>query len=161
MLAECKLSVQAQTEPHDIYEHLVLVDRERRGCSWAINQLAAFAHGEWLLPLADDDLILPRCLYSLLERSAEGDIIYSPPLVSRNGSQHFFGAPRRSPRSRSSAASCGSSSGATTSRARREEDRKMWKKAMEVGATFVRVDEPLWVYRFHQGNKSYHGGRAS
>ena len=97
MLAECKLSVAAQTEPHDIYEHLVLVDRERRGCSWAMNQLAAQAHGEWLLPLADDDLILPRCLYSLLERSSEGDVIYSPPLVSRNGSQHFFGAPPEIP----------------------------------------------------------------
>jgi glycosyltransferase involved in cell wall biosynthesis len=167
MLAECKLSVAAQTEPHDIYEHLVLVDQERRGCSWAMNQLAVRAHGEWLLPLADDDLLLPRCLYALLSRSSEGDIIYSPPLVSGNGSQHFFGAPPEIPSFALIRRSLWFELGGYDEDTRREEDRKLWTRALEQGATFVRVEEPQWIYRFSSlpdgtpRNKSYNGGQAS
>ncbi len=37
----------------------------------------------------------------------------------------------------------------------REEDRAMWVKAIEQDARFVRVDEPCWVYRQHDANKSF------
>src|SRR3954470_12438511 len=79
MLKECRLSVKAQSL--NVWEHLIQVDETRRGCAVTMNELAGRARGEWLLPLADDDLILPRCLEVLLAHSAEADIVYAPPLV--------------------------------------------------------------------------------
>jgi glycosyltransferase involved in cell wall biosynthesis len=167
MLEECKLSVAAQTLPGEDFEHLILTDSEYRGCSWAMNQLAARADGDWLLPLADDDLLLPGCLRSLLERAPGGDVIYSPPLVSMNGETHFYGAPPAIPSCALIWRDLWFELGGYDESARREEDRKLWTKAMERGATFVRVDTPQWVYRFSRlpdgtpRNKSYNGGRAS
>jgi glycosyltransferase involved in cell wall biosynthesis len=161
MLRECQLSVAAQTEPAEVYEHLILVDDERKGCAWAMNQLAARARGYWLLPLADDDLILPGCLTALLNRSSEGDIIYSPPFVSMNGDGHFWGVPPQIPSFALIRRDLWMSLGGYDESLIREEDRRLWTKALEQGATFVRIPEPLWVYRFHGGNKSYHRGIAA
>jgi hypothetical protein len=36
-----------------------------------------------------------------------------------------------------------------------EEDRDLWTKALDTGARFVRVDDPVWVYRQHAQNKSF------
>ncbi len=36
-----------------------------------------------------------------------------------------------------------------------EEDRALWVKALDAGATFKRVDYPCWIYRQHDGNKSF------
>ncbi len=66
---ECCASVTAQTFAS--WEHLVHVDDDRAGCAVTMNMLAAVAEGEWLLPLADDDLLLPGALEVLLE--ADGD----------------------------------------------------------------------------------------
>jgi hypothetical protein len=87
--------------------------------------------------------------------------VYAPPLVSQNGSHHFFGEPPRIPSFALIRRTLWHQLGGYDETLTREEDRGMWTKALEHGATFVRVDEPLWVYRFHGGNKSYHRGVAS
>ncbi len=38
---------------------------------------------------------------------------------------------------------------------KREEDRNLWVKVLDAGARFVRVDDPTWVYRQHQAQKSF------
>lgn len=162
LLEECLLSVRAQTLPDTLYEHLYALDTHRHGCSRTMNHLASQASGEWLLPLADDDLILPGALAALLAKAAEGDVIYSPPLVWGNGDTHFFGEPPRIPSFALIRTSLWRQLGGYDESAVREEDRKLWVRALEAGARFVRVDsEPTWVYRFHGGNKSYRGGVAA
>jgi glycosyltransferase involved in cell wall biosynthesis len=160
MLEECIASVTAQTYPD--HEHLIGVDEERQGCSFVMNQLAEQAVGEWLLPLADDDLILPGCLATLLASSAEADIVYAPPLVWGNGSKHFFGTPPYIPSFALIRSELWRTLGGYAPGLVREEDRDLWVRAIAAGARFVRADSaPTWIYRFHAGNKSYHRGVAS
>lgn len=160
MLQECIESVQAQT--YREVEHLVHVDYDRAGCSWVMNHLAERAGGEWLVPLADDDLLLPGALSYLLSRSAEADVVYSPPLVWGNADTHFFGEPPRIPSFGLIRTTLWRELGGYDLGRIREEDRDLWQRAMANGARFVRADSwPTWVYRFHGGNKSYHGGVAS
>jgi GT2 family glycosyltransferase len=81
MLEECRASVRAQ-QGFLGGEHLVLVDRDRRGVSATTNELARRAQFEWLWVLADDDLLSsPRCLVAHLEIADEVDIVYSRPIV--------------------------------------------------------------------------------
>ena len=164
LLAECMASVSAQTTP--AHEHLIYIDEERRGCSWVVNHLASSATGEWLLPLADDDLLTPGCIATLLEHSEGADIVYSPPLVWGNAEQHFFGEPPAIPATALIRTSLWRDLGGYE-QAIREEDRSFWIKAVNAGAAFVRVEvAPTWIYRFHSResrhqNKSYHGGHAT
>jgi hypothetical protein len=154
MLAECCASVRAQTVAS--WEHLVDVDEARVGCAVTMNRLAARAQGEWLLPLADDDLLLPGCLATLLEYADAGDIIYSPPLVTGNQDRWwFFQAPPVIPSFALIRAALWHELGGYDESLTREEDRDLWIKALAADAQFVRVDEPTWVYRQHSGNKSF------
>lgn len=162
MLEECRESVRAQTT--DIsYEHRVEIDSKRMGCAKTMNYLAREANGVYLVLLADDDLLLPgalRVLTSYLD--ADTDIVYSPPLVWGNDSKHFFGEPPCIPSFALMRAQLYRDLGGYDEESIREEDRGLWTRALAAGATFVRADrEPTWVYRFHGGNKSYHGGIAS
>jgi glycosyltransferase involved in cell wall biosynthesis len=166
LLRECKASVEAQTVR--TFEHLVWIDTERLGCAKTMNLLAREARGVWLLPLADDDLILPGCLRVLLSHSADADIVYAPPLVTGNGDTHFFGSPPYIPSFALIRASLWHELGGYDEGRRREEDRDLWFRALAVGARFVRADaEPTWLYRFHvhpdgtPRNKSYARGVAS
>jgi glycosyltransferase involved in cell wall biosynthesis len=153
-LRECRLSVSGQTVA--AHEHLVEVDEERRGCSVTMNRLAARATGDWVLPLADDDLLLPGCLASLLARADDGDIIYSPPLVTGNQDRWwFYQAPPVIPSFALIRRDLWNELGGYDESLRREEDRQMWIAALDLGARFVRVDEPTWVYRQHAANKSF------
>ena len=90
-LYELERSVEGQT--FEQWEHLVEIDKERQGCAATVNKLAHEARGEWLLIMADDDILLPRALAILLEHSENADVVYSPPLVWGNDSKHFFGKP--------------------------------------------------------------------
>lgn len=154
MLEECRLSVQAQTFGR--FEHLVELDKDRAGCSVTMNRLAERAQGEWLLPLADDDLLLPRCLETLLAHGAEGDIIYAPPLVTGNEDRWwFFQTPPVIPSFALIRAELWRILGGYNETLEHEEDRDLWTRALAADARFVRVDEPVWVYRQHTGNKSF------
>lgn len=169
LLEECRASVDAQLERS--YEHLVYTDSERRGCAWVMNHLASQARGRWLLPLADDDLLLPGALRSLLEAAALATdgawIVYAPPLVWGNGDTHFWGQPPCIPSFALIPARLWRELGGYDESRRREEDRDLYTRALAAGVGFVRVDEPCWVYRFHfdamgrPRNKSYAGGHAS
>ncbi len=162
LLEECRLSVLYQT--HSGWEHLRLLDENRDGCAATMNTLAEEARGEWLLPLADDDLLLPGCLDTLLKASNGHDIVYSPPLVSGlspDASRHFFDEPPRIPSFALIRSELWREIGGYDHEWNREEDRRFWHRSMERDARFFRVDEPLWVYRHHGGNKSYNHGEAS
>jgi glycosyltransferase involved in cell wall biosynthesis len=153
-LDECIASVKAQTV--DCFEHLIKIDAGRKGCAATMNELAANALGQWVLPLADDDLLLPRALETLLERRDEGDIIYAPPLVTGNEDRFwFFQAPPVLPSFALIRKELWDDWGGYDESLAHEEDRDLWIKALEADARFVRVDEPVWVYRQHAANKSF------
>jgi glycosyltransferase involved in cell wall biosynthesis len=161
---EMLLSLEAQTLERSLYEVIVSEDPEHRGCSWAVNQGVARAKGEFLLIVPDDDLLLPPALEMLLEQVGEGDIIYSPPLVRQGIGDHFWGEPPEIPSFGLMRRSLFLELGGYDESARREEDRKLWMKALEAGKTFVRIPRPLWVYGFNFDddgklrNKSYNQG---
>lgn len=160
LLVECEVSVQSQT--FGGWEHLILDDSEREGCSKMVNRLVAEAKGDWLFPLADDDLMLPRCLELLVGCSDEADIVYSPPLVWGRPTEWFTQAPPAIPATALVRKSLWLELGGYDEGAVREEDRKMWIKAVDAGARFVRFDtDPTWVYRHHDGNKSFNDGVSS
>lgn len=159
-LAECIKSVEAQTFTD--HEHLIGIDRDHEGCSVTTNKLAAEARGEWLVIVADDDLLLPRCIQSLLDHSDDADVVYSPPLVWGSDSKHFFQRPPYIPSFGLIHKELWDEIGGYRADAIREEDRKFWIEALRLGAKFVRYDaEPTWVYRLHAGNKSFNEGIAS
>lgn len=154
MLGECVASVEAQTFRD--WEHIIEYDADREGCSVMVNRAVARAKGEWLFLIADDDLMLPGCLQSHLDASASADIVYSPPLVTGNEDRWwFFQAPPVIPSTALIRRSVWDELGGYDETALREEDRKLWERAVEVGARFERVDEPTWVYRMHGANKSF------
>lgn len=153
-LRECRASVSSQTVA--AHEHLVGVDEKREGCSVMVNRLAARATGDWLLLIADDDLLLPGCIESLVAASEDADIVYSPPLVTGNEDRWwFFQAPPVIPSTALIRRDLWNELGGYDEARVREEDRNLWVAALAAGARFVRVDEPCWVYRQHQGNKSF------
>ena len=163
LMREAAISVRAQTLPFNVYEHVVQMDRQHKGCSWAVNQGVEKARGEFLLVFPDDDIMLPPCLEMLLARIDEGDIIYSPPLVRQGIGNHFWGEPPEIPSFGLMRKSLFLELGGYDEDAKREEDRKLWTKALEAGKTFVRIERPLYVYGFHFDadgqirNKSYAG----
>jgi glycosyltransferase involved in cell wall biosynthesis len=161
LLEECRQSVLYQT--YTGWEHLRLCDDEWDGCAATMNALAEHARGDWLLPLADDDLLLPGCLEALVKACRDGDIIYSPPLVwGIDNPSWFFGEPPAIPSFALIRAELWRQLGGYDYSWNREEDRRLWQRAMAAGARFVRVDDaPTWVYRFHGGNKSFRNGIAS
>ena len=160
LLDECERSVRAQTFTD--LEHLIEFDTHLEGCSVAMNRAASRAAGEWLLPLADDDLLLPGCLEYLLAEKDAGDVIYAPPLVTGNEDRFwFFQAPPAIPSFALVRASLWRELGGYDETLRREEDRDLWIKALAAGARFVRVNERAWVYRQPRGNKSFNEGVAA
>lgn len=160
LLRECRRSVLCQT--YEQWEHLVEVDRDREGCAVVMNRLAADAKGEWLLPLADDDLLLPGCLETLLAGAEGADVVYAPPLVTGNEDRWwFFQEPPAIPSFALIRRSLWERLGGYDEALRREEDRQLWVAALAAGARFERVDAPTWVYRLwtkpdgQPGNKSF------
>lgn len=145
------------------WEHLVEVDRRGEGCAVTMNRLAAKAQGEWLLPLADDDLLLPGALATLLAHKTGGDqIIYSQPLVFGKDAGPFHQEPPRIPSFALIPRRLWFELGGYDEHLIREEDRHLWVRAQNAGVEFVKANgAPTWVYRFHGGNKSFNAGVAS
>ncbi|HET9010758.1 MAG TPA: hypothetical protein VFN38_03040, partial [Gemmatimonadaceae bacterium] len=107
----------------------------------------------------------PAAVQTLLAHSGDADIVYSPPLIRYPASWHFFQDPPLIPATalirRDLFLELGGYEDVT-----REEDRSFWVKAVERGARFVKVEEPVWAYRLHlpdsaHQNKSFHGGAAT
>jgi glycosyltransferase involved in cell wall biosynthesis len=153
-LSECEMSVRAQTAK--VSEHIIFRDERGDGCARTMNRIAEMADGDWFLPLADDDLLLPGCLETLLGHSEGADIVYAPPLVTGNEDRWwFFQAPPAIPSFGLIRASLWRELGGYDESLQYEEDRDFWTRALDTGAKFARVDEPCWVYRQHAGNKSF------
>lgn len=153
-LDECKASVRAQL--YMDVEHVVRTDHDREGCSVTVNRCVESALGEWLLPLADDDLLLPGGVVALLSESRDADVVYAPPLVTGNEDRWwFFQAPPCIPATALVRADVWRELGGYDETLAHEEDRDLWTKMLAAGATFKRVDEPVWVYRQHSQNKSF------
>ncbi len=167
-LAELEASVQAQTLEAD-HEHIILVDVDRDGNAVTTNRAALLANGKWLLPIADDDLLLPGALKTLLAAAEEcgrdgfpADVVYSPPLVTGNEDRWwFFQEPPVIPAVALIRTDLWSELGGYDESLGREEDRDLWTRALAAGARFARVDDPCWVYRQHAGNKSFNAGVAA
>ena len=81
LLYECIQSVKYQTVEGSSIEHRVWVDERREGCARTMNRLAKQATGDWFIPLADDDLLLPGAIFNLLACAASADVVYAPPLI--------------------------------------------------------------------------------
>ncbi len=145
------------------WEHLVEVDTNREGCAVVMNRLAAAAQGKWLLPFADDDLMLPGALKTLLGYAKNGArIVYAQPLVFGKAPEAFCQEPPRIPSFALIDRSLWFELDGYNETLNREEDRHMWTAAQNAGVEFVKANgAPTWVYRFHEGNKSFNAGVAS
>lgn len=160
LLAELRASVRAQTFLH--WEHLVRRDIDRVGCAKTMNALAAEARGEWLFPIADDDLMLPGCLGALVEVAWDYDVVYSTPLVWGEDGAQFRGDPPGIPAVALIRRRAWEEMGGYNPQLGETEDRDLWERMQQQAKTFCRYEAaPTWVYRFHGGNKSRNHGRAS
>ena len=165
MLAECLASVRAQTLP--VAEHLVAIDYAGVGVVENFNRAAAAARADWIVPLADDDVLEPEFVERLVEASKGADVVYSfcrvesrEPELAR---QFVDGLGiNREPfdpvalRERNYVPA--------TALIHRElwndlggyretglEDWDFWVRALDAGAVFRLVPDPLWVYRWGHG----------
>jgi GT2 family glycosyltransferase len=158
-LVECMASVHAQIYP--LAEHVVKLDDDLSGCATTMNRCATAADGDWYMPLADDDLLLPGCIATLVDCSEDADVIYAPPLVNGNEDRWwFFQAPPAIPSFGLIRRELWDNLGGYDETLAHEEDRDFWTRALDAGARFVRVDEPCWVYRQHANNKSFNKAAA-
>jgi len=152
-LAELQASVAGQTV--QVHEHLTLLDDEGLGCATMMNTLAEHARGEWLFVIADDDIMLPRCLELLLSVAGGSQIVYSPPLVWGEDAAQFCQSHPNIPAVALIAKGFWDLIGGYDTSLPRTEDRDFWCRAEQRSPTFRRyADQPTWVYRFHGGNKS-------
>lgn len=143
------------------FEHLVAEDTDHVGCAATMNGLAAEARGQWLFLIADDDVMLPRCLQLHLDVSAAADVVYAPPLVWGEDPAQFLMGPPGIPAVALIRKALWDRLGGYDVEQGCMEDRSFWVRAEEKQARFVRAgDHPTWIYRFHRlpdgtpGNKS-------
>lgn len=155
MLAECRLSVEAQ---HGVpFEHLVGLDTDYQGCAVTINELARHATGKWLFLIADDDLLHdPACLKAHVSVSGAADVVYSPPRVEGEPEAPFHGDPPGIPAPALIRRTLWERLGGYDEMLDQCEDLDFFRRALESGARFQRLDEQLWTYRIGHplGNKS-------
>lgn len=154
MLKEAVASVDAQTCRD--FNYLIGHDDYGHGCAANVNRLAWQTDAEWLMILADDDLMLPGCLAAHMLAQYDADVVYSPPLVwGRPDVQHFHGEPPAIPSLSLIRMNLWRSLSGYDENLKHMEDRDFYTRALQVGARFRRVDHtPTWVYRFHGENKS-------
>jgi hypothetical protein len=138
-------------------EHLWLVDSDYDGCSVTTNRLARMAKGEWLVPIADDDLVLPWFLSDHASASGEADVVYAPPLVTGSasgGEEQFWGEPPNIPAVAMIRKDLWDAAGGYNEEVTQTEDLLLFGALQTRGARFVRSDRHPWIYRFHGANKS-------
>lgn len=156
MLEEAVASAVAQTRAPDE----ILVGRDdgkTQACGPVLNRLAGLATAAWLAVLADDDLLLPEHLRTLLRYSRGADVVYSwCDVVGRPGwspnqdtvpENLMFPATaliRRSLWEKTGGWGCET----------RCEDHEFWVRCRRQGGRFRVVPTVTWVYRFHGANKS-------
>lgn len=162
--AECIASVSRQE--YQPLEHLVGLDYARSGVSEVLNRLARGAEGDVLAILADDDLLYPHHLGTLVALIEDGaDIAYGycdvqgrdgwnpnrpfDPALLRQGNY----IPATALIRRSLVEHLG------YWRSHRVlghdmEDWDFWTRALDEGARFAYHPEPTWCYRFHGSNIS-------
>ena len=153
-LRENLASVRNQTVPPR--QHLVSVDYDRIGHHRNANRLGWAADADRLLWLADDDYLYPQALERLA--SVEADIVYSDLDVAGidwHPGRHDFDPDMLEyhnfiPATSLISAELWKSLGGFPEEYC--EDWAFYKKALSVGAKFVRIPEKLWCYRFHGGN---------
>lgn len=163
MLAECCLSVEAQTL-RPTY-HLIGLDYGHAGNIPNLNRLGRSAdeHGcEWLMPLADDDYLLPLHLETLAAYADDADVIYSWCEVrgrdwkpNRAFDAELLRQGNFIPATALIRTSLVEQAGWWDENPEQGfEDWAMWKTLLALGARFRCVEEVTWVYRFGHGNLS-------
>ncbi|MBI3936407.1 MAG: glycosyltransferase family 2 protein [Betaproteobacteria bacterium] len=151
MLAECIASVAAQTRPP--LEHLICVDYERAGVVATTNRLCGFARGDRILPIADDDLLLPECLEKLEGGGPPDAIVYSEMRVEGEWWPPVGPDPQTLPSTALIPTELWHRLGGYRV-TQRPEDQDFWQRAREAGTRFCYVPDVTWVYRFWGGNIS-------
>jgi glycosyltransferase involved in cell wall biosynthesis len=159
MLVECMASVRNQTwQPR---AHLVGVDYDRAGASVVLNRLISAADTEWIAPLADDDLLYPHYIESLLSNAEDADMIY--PWCEVTGTRNGW-----NPNSLLDIKRLKSDNYIPATVLIRKsawekvggypevvcEDHAMWIKLIEADLKIKCLPEILWQYRFHGRNIS-------
>lgn len=156
ILQECKASVASQTHKVD---HLILLDAKRKGAAAMMNIMLEQTDAEWVVPLADDDILYPNFVERLLEDSVGADVVY-PWCKVIGRSKH----PNWNPNRLFNAAQLrqGNYIPSTTLIRRSAvvevggwpdvvcEDHALWIKMLDAGKKFCCVPEILWEYRFEQ-----------
>jgi len=163
--AEAIRSVEAQTlQP---VAHIVMIDYERAGPAAMLNRMlpaAAATGAEWFAQLADDDLLLPHHLETLVAHATDADIVYPYCEVEGrawNPNQSFDPNLLRVlnfiPATTIIRTSLCVELGWRTDARHGFEDHDFWIRALDAGARFVCVPEVTWTYRFHGSNLSQRG----
>lgn len=142
-------------------EHLVELDADKTGVAVMCNRLAGHAKGEWLLPLADDDLLDADYLETMVPQ-LKADVVWSwCRFTDRN---HELATNRLPPKNIPEALKQGNFIPGTALIRKtlwdllggyREvpyEDWDLWRRAANAGASFHCVPEVLWTFRLHANN---------
>ena len=167
MLGEACESVAVQTlQPA---EHLIGVDYGRRGSAYMRNHLVASSrHGDWIAFLDDDDILWPHHLARLAQEAEAGaDIVYSQS-EGYSVAKPFDAAALRvgnfipaTVLMRCSLFRHLNGFMPSTAVEHGFEDWDLWKRALTARAKFAFIPEPTWLYRLHDGSKTFLGERAA
>lgn len=86
-LPACLQSVFNQTEQ----DFQIIVQHCKKNWSTKLNEAASIAHGEFIIPLCDDDLIAPTYIEECLKRAHCADVIYTDRLCWQEGEDPALG----------------------------------------------------------------------
>jgi len=79
MLGDCIASVESQmVKPR---RHIIGIDYERVGCAVMMNDLVKAVDTEWIIPLADDDLLLKNYIAEMVTAAGTAAVTYSRPIA--------------------------------------------------------------------------------
>ena len=167
MLNQCCASVTAQTLP--VRRHLIGVDHARAGIVSVVNALAEAVDTEWMVILADDDLLLKDFVAQMMPAARNpAGVVYSRPVaVGANWAPYRYTFSASDLRK---ANFIPATALIRTDLWRRlggydadafPEDYDFWLRALDAGAFFRHVPEHNWVYRFHSGTAVAGGNRAA
>ena len=163
MLAECIQSVADQTVSPAA--HLINVDWSRRGTVATYNQIGAQVQTEWMMCLADDDLLDPHHLetVSAAVQDPEVDVV-STYCRSTGDGYDGYNQPFSHDLLQKESIVAGT---ALVRTALWQEigglpegwahDWFFWRWLSEKGAHFITLPEVTWTYRFHGHNLSREG----
>lgn len=149
------ISVRDQTVP--VHRHVIGIDYARAGIVAQVNQLAAEVETEWMVILADDDLLLQPFTEQMMAHTKGAQVVYSRPVsVGANWQPYRYEFSAEALRKYNFIPATAL---IRTDLWRRlggyrhvfPEDWDFWLRALDARAHFRHVPEHNWVYRFHQG----------